>query len=50
MERKRVPIKRLTRSAIPTRIRDLFGKPPLLGSEDPNQYNALVEELGRVVS
>ena len=30
-------------------IRDMLGKPPLLATEDPNQYDALLTELAREV-
>jgi hypothetical protein len=34
---------------VPAEIRDMLGKPPLLATEDPNQYDALLTELAREV-
>ena len=34
---------------VPVEIRDMLGKPPLLATEDPNQYDALLTELAREV-
>ena len=34
---------------VPAEIRDMLGKPPLLATEDPNQYDALLTELVREV-
>jgi hypothetical protein len=34
---------------VPVEIRDLLGEPPLLATEDPNQYDALLTELAREV-
>ena len=35
---------------VPAEIRDMLGKPPLLATEDPNQYDALLTELAREVT
>jgi hypothetical protein len=34
---------------VPAEIRDVLGEPPLLATEDPNQYDALLAELAREV-
>jgi hypothetical protein len=34
---------------IPVEIRDVLGDPPLLATEDPNRYDALLTELAREV-
>ena len=34
---------------VPAEIRDMLGEPPLLATEDPNQYDALLTELAREV-
>jgi hypothetical protein len=34
---------------VPVEIRDVLGEPPLLATEDPNQYDALLTELAREV-
>jgi hypothetical protein len=37
------------RTPVPTEVRDLLGKQPLLANEDPNHYYALLGELAREV-
>jgi hypothetical protein len=34
---------------VPVEIRNMLGEPPLLATEDPNQYDALLTELAREV-
>ena len=34
---------------VPVEIRDMLGEPPLLATEDPNQYDALLAVLAREV-
>jgi hypothetical protein len=34
-------------TVVPAEIRDMLGKPPLLATEDPNQYYALLAKLAR---
>ena len=41
--------KALIETLVPVEIRDMLGKPPLLATEDPNQYDALLTELAREV-
>jgi hypothetical protein len=42
-------IKASIETPVPAEIRDAFGKPPLLATEDPDQYDALLSELAREV-
>jgi hypothetical protein len=37
------------RAPVPTEVRDLLGKPPLLATEDQNEYEALLAELAHEV-
>jgi len=38
------------KSSIPRHIRELLGKPPILGNENPRQYYVLMTELARDVN
>jgi hypothetical protein len=45
----RFPAKVSTSVGVPAEIRTLLGEPPLLATEDPNHYYALLAELAREV-